>query len=549
MKKLSMVCLALLLAGGFAFAADGILQAGDGSVSFSMGIDGGTFGFDSEAAADVTGEVALDYAGELVSGGLVIGLIPDVKLTAGNSIDGSDVDADLDYSAFITDYDKVDFETVSVPYDELVAMYDYGIANGYFTAGAGNLVTDKLEGQDDDGNYIIKSLADIDKAYSDKSYLADIAQDARDLYDFYFHSTTGVFSDDLTTTDDDDAKQALLEEIFGEETDDSWGLSFPVSDAYLTLNNVGGYADVTFVLSEGSYSVGSMVSQVVAEDGKPLGMKVALSDGVIENLGAWMFMGAFSKSGDDLTTYVDESGPAVWSMEAGASYDVVVEDLLTATAAADFGMTNLANMNSWFLSIAPSVAMSDMFGIALDGEFNMFGRDDDGTALDSGMAGGASASATVAGITPSLSISLKNAEYGGDGSYKLAKLDGTAGADAVDGSSSASLFDTTDDEGAMRIAAGVSADLAEYVGYAVTAGFDFGYATDFAASAKTATDWAVNAGFAQDALSVAANYASSGDYGVSADYALEENATVSGGVNYVADDEKFVTSVGLTLAL
>lgn len=564
MKKLSIVCLTLLLVGGFAFAADGILQAEAESVEFSMEIDGGTFGFDSASDASVSGSAAFDYDGELVAGGLEIGLIPNIDLT--ESEDAGDwVFADYGISTQgATDSTNAAFTgnsaDVAAPYDALGVLYNY--ANTYYPTIATSVKTNYPSLFDGD------DLKDLDVIIDDDTVavgsndhadeLAKIANAVDELYD----SLEGKVLADPTAGyygDSQDAWDALLAEAFGGAVDASAALSFPISGAYLKLKNVADVADVTFVLSEGKFNAGSMVAAEI--DDKPLGISVSLVDGLIENASASAFVGMFPKSttDDDLATVMDETdeAAAVWSMMMSGGYDLAVEDLLNASVAADFAVTDFAAADeTWFLSMYPSVSMADMFDLALDGEFSLKAGD--------GMAAGANLGASIAGFSPSFAFTIKNADWGGDGSSELAQLDVDNAEEAVvDDEGSAAYFSSIDEKAAMRIAAGISADLAEYVGYAVTAGFDFGYASNF--DDDPVTDWAVNAGFSQDALSVAANYASTKDYGLSADYVIEyeeipaeeededptmkERAVVSGGVNYVAEDEKFVTSVGLTLSL
>ena len=140
-----------------------------------------------------------------------------------------------------------------------------------------------------------------------------------------------------------------------------------ITSATLSLNQIGGVVDATFLfggqhVSAGSINVDGSGHSATAVSGYH-GMTLGLSSGVVEGANASLGVyiddnGVKSAASDDFTTWTDESQAVVdpvYGATIGGGYSTEVAGL-TAGGNLAFGLYDLLGTPAWALSVMPSVS-------------------------------------------------------------------------------------------------------------------------------------------------------------------------------------------------
>ncbi|MFW5729134.1 MAG: hypothetical protein ACOCYG_05670, partial [Spirochaetota bacterium] len=238
-----------------------------------------------------------------------------------------------------------------------------------------------------------------------------------------------------------------------------------ITSATLSLNQIGGVVDATFLFGGQHVSAGSINvdgSGHTATAVKPYhGMTLGLSSGVVEGASASMGLyiddnGVKSAASDDFTTWIDEEQAVVdpkYGMTLGGGYSTSFGDI-SAGGNLAFGLYDLLGTPAWAVSVMPSV--SGMGGSA-DIEIAY--------GIDSLLYTKAALSYGIMGITPTATIHFIN--KGGDDSLAYS-------ADPT------SVIGETKNAGGFATELGLGADLGQFlpVPASIDAGLDLGFPTD-----------------------------------------------------------------------
>jgi hypothetical protein len=285
---------------------------------------------------------------------------------------------------------------------------------------------------------------------ADAAYLADLTQAQRD-----------------NISDMEDLYDEFSDYVLGEDTDDSWAASSPITNAYLRLNQIAGVLDLSFELNGKAVAVGSMVTTHKTTGDADLGVSAALSSGVVPGLSASVLFtsdgGEFEDDDDTTYDYEKEEDDPIQGLQINAGYSSAFGPL-TAGVDLSYGFEDIAETSEFGFSLRPSVSAAELYGLSVSGEFQYVGAD------DPGMGAAAKIGATVMGITPSVAFYWKDEYFGGDDSRDYADKD-----DVNTDTSAMATFNSVDDETETMIGIAVKADLAELMGMkllTVSGGYD-----------------------------------------------------------------------------
>ncbi len=237
-----------------------------------------------------------------------------------------------------------------------------------------------------------------------------------------------------------------------------------ITSATLSLNQIGGVVDATFLFGGQHVSAGSINvdgSGHTATAVKPYhGMTLGLSSGVVEGASASMGLyiddnGVKSAASDDFTTWIDEEQAVVdpkYGMTLGGGYSTSFGDI-SAGGNLAFGLYDLLGTPAWAVSVMPSVS-----GLGGSADIEIaYGLDLLYTK--------AALSYGIMGITPSATIHYIN------------ELDGNSLAYSADPTS---VIGETKNAGGFATELGLGADLGQFlpVPASIDAGLDLGFPTD-----------------------------------------------------------------------
>jgi hypothetical protein len=238
-----------------------------------------------------------------------------------------------------------------------------------------------------------------------------------------------------------------------------------VTSATLSLNQIGGVVDATFLFGNQHVSAGSINVDGSGHNDDTVkayhGMTLGLSSGVVAGANASMGLyiddnGVKSSASDDFTTWTDESQDVVdpvYGMTLGGGYSTEVAGL-TAGGNLAFGLYDLlGDSTAWAVSVMPSV--SGMGGSA-DIEIAY--------GIDSLFYTKAALSYGIMGITPTATIHFINET--GDNALAYAKTP-------------TSVLGNLKNEGGFGADLGLAADLGQFlpVASSINAGLDMGFPT------------------------------------------------------------------------
>ncbi len=240
------------------------------------------------------------------------------------------------------------------------------------TAIAGEVNTANTSLQGDLDNYVARAKENIINSGSD-DLAAIVATPTGDIA-AQVNDATVVEIDDLSADDIALLKQALdLESAYGNVTADaateytSKVTQTFVTAATLSLNQIGGVVDATFLfggqhVSAGSINVdgsGHTSTAVKAYHGMTLGLSSGVVEGANASLGVYIDdNGVKASASDDIGTWDDESQDVVdpkYGMTLGGGYSTSFGDL-TAGGNLAFGLYDLLGTPAWAVSVMPSVS-------------------------------------------------------------------------------------------------------------------------------------------------------------------------------------------------
>jgi len=448
MKKALMLAAAIALLAAPVFAEDeaptlGGLHGASGSVEFSFGDDkindGEAFGFGSDKDGSTKSSITASIATEKVEAGATISLVPTVELNKNdNTVETKDINTDA-YDAAIKWYktEKGDdygyFTQKFVWEDEIwAALQALTLPNGGFTLAEAKAMYTDADGWDIDGDDIkdssdfesVKNALDAAILGNIKAEITALDNEAGIVYTYALANddatkyTVKVIAGenvlhtdgDPTTTDpytlvtDAEAKViAAINEATsdfndaygGVDGDDTYDVTYPVSDAYFRLLGVAGVVDVEFELNGKNVAVGSKFTQEEDNDPLHLGMGLALTEGVVEGLSASILYthdAAVAAKTDDILTIGSEKEDAEDAANAILVKGGFAHELFNASA--DFAITNFKEIDPWF-SVRGGVTLADIAGLNADLEFTKLDK-------DNGMGLAIGAGASILGITPSV---------------------------------------------------------------------------------------------------------------------------------------------------
>ncbi len=493
MKKIALLAVFLLAIGLVAGVAEDKPLTLSGSVGWSVGDDDVKLAPGPAFSADKTGMTAtfkLGTASDKVEAGVTLNLLPSITKTSGVDAFGDLVS--VDPSPAIAMALKLNASGLN-GYDQLQGLADwawYKVNNGtyldvtgadvpfgaIFDAANWDALVTTTAIVSGTGPWTIVDTDDIDPKPVDLSADIGITFDSAmgawgafwqamsvAVPNFALDGDGAAFVIENGTADQIAAAKAMVDfyndwkdGVFDEATDDTWASSFPVSNAYLKVKKVFGVVDIMGEIEGRPVGVGSMV--VSAKNGtsgndENVGLSVALSEGVVSGLSASVLVtGAdadmAAETSQDYTTMIDETAAAVepiWGAQIDLGY---ATKMFGATV--QFGVADLmATPFKWIASIQPFVSLADIAGLSLKGEFNLIGTD------PIAMGAGASLSASIMGIAPSVGFYWKDANFGGDDSYTTG-----SGADSITTDSGLlAEFDSIDDAAAAALALAASVDL------------------------------------------------------------------------------------------
>jgi hypothetical protein len=461
-----------------------------GSVEISFGDDdiaaepSGAF---ASAKTGVIASLKAMSANETVEAGITLDLTPTITMTAGDSAtDLTDLDGDEKAYSY---YDGL--ADIMAWYDGHVDSYDadYGVTLPAIVWNSNDSGNDWIEDGTNDLNdapttWTAALFDDLVAVYG--AVVADIETnldalsattdpegngDYIDQFGRFINGATGAVVAASPTAAQKDAHNGeaaawndYLAVKVGSASDDTWAASYPVKNAYLKINAIGGVLDVMFEVNGKAIAVGSMVtSDASVADDANVGFTAALSSGVVEGVSASALVtagGGAAAVTEDWETRADNtagSDPTVWGAKLCAGY---ATDMFGISGAVAF--EDISDTAGLMWSVMPSLTMTDLYGLAVSGEVN-------GVA-DAGLGAGAKVSAAVMGIKPAIGFYYKNAAFGGAGDSNL------DGSDAITTDSGLmAQFNSIDDADAMALAIDVSADLTELMGMkllTIGGGFD-----------------------------------------------------------------------------
>lgn len=438
-----MLAAAIAVVAAPVFAQDeaptlGGLHGASGSVEFSFGdsdIGNDTgFGFGSGIKGSTTGSVTASIATEKVEAGATISLVPSVALNENdNTVDTDDINLAA-YDAAIEWYKTAEgdnYGPFTVEIDWEAEIYAALQVQGFTLAEAQAMYTED-DGWDIDGDdiadaadfaaiktalnsAILTSITDeIDalntltapSAYTAYGYTAASADATRYTTEIIAGEKVlflnGVNQNTVVTDDEADVFTAVneatddyTEAYGGVDGDDTYDVTFPVSDAYFRLLGVAGVVDVEFEVNGKNVMVGSKFTEATDDDPLHLGVGLALTSGVVEGLSASILYTNYPSEAadtDDILTIGSEAADAedaVNAIQVNAGY---ATDMFNV--AVDFALASFSDIDPWF-SVRGGVSLADLAGLAANVEFTK-------QSAANGMGLAADVSASILGISPSV---------------------------------------------------------------------------------------------------------------------------------------------------
>jgi hypothetical protein len=485
MKKIALLAVFLLAIGLVAGVAEDKPLTLSGSVDFSIGDDDVALAPGAAFSGAKTGAVAsfkLGTASDKVEAGVTLNLAPAITLTAG---------ADAMPAATIQDYDGTGYEFLQELCD-----YAYYMINGktYLNDAGGQTAFVAMDPELWDagneavitgtGPWTVTDLDDIAETVTLSAELRAIYTAALVELDTTLTAVEGTLSswilDGNIVLEGAAGPVAAAQEmqtfyddayayIWGDDTDDTWASSFPVTSAYLKVKKIAGVVDIMAEIEGKAVGVGSMVtSDATSGNDANYGVTLALSEGVVAGLTASVLVTgsdadmAAAVSEDYETVIVDAAAASepVWGGQVEFGY---ATKMFGATV--QFGVVDLTDFAAWQASIQPFLSMPDVAGLSVKGEFDLLG----GATM--GMAAGASVGASIMGIAPSVGFYWKNAAFGGDASTN----DVTGADDLTTDSGLMAEFNSIDAADAAALAIALSVDLKDLMKMklvTLTGGFD-----------------------------------------------------------------------------
>jgi hypothetical protein len=484
MRKLALLTAFLLIFGlTFGMAEDLTLS---GSVELSFGDDDMKVAPGPDFEGEKTGAVAtLKVMSEdgNVEAGVTINLLPEITLTDAEDAkpDYGAGEAAFLYDAIQAAVDWYYYQMVEVADEffddvgtDMTAVWTDALGGGIAAAdvAAGDLIDDDTtvgpwtvgDNPEDIADIdLVKDLYDAVILFVFGQIAAQSAWFTADTdfevagdppYDYINNQGT---SDQIAAAhQESDNYDDAYDHVWGEDTDDSWANSFPITNAYLKVMNVFGALDFMAEIEGRAVGVGSMVtSDATAGNDANVGLTVGLSEGVVPGLSLSVLV-TTSDDGEaavdiDYETLEDVDEDAeepVWGMLIEAGYDAGI-----VAADVGFGIADLQDTAAYIAGIGVGVSMPDMFGLAVDAELNIVGGD------DMGLGAGASLGAGMMGISPTVSVYWKNEFFGDDDTSNAA-----TGADDITADEGLMAeFDSTADA-STALAIDVAVDLADLMG-------------------------------------------------------------------------------------
>ncbi len=511
MKKLVLLT-AFLLIFGLAFGmADELTLSG--SVSWEFGDDdiaedpGLDFG---SASSGAVGTLSLSVAGDNVEAGVTINLLPAITLTDGEDAMPGDIQ-DFVYDAIQAALDWYYYQMVLeaanftqdnglntmaaplVPADVWSAAAMNGVlavadvnslvtGAGPWTVGDNPEDLTKLEDTRDLHTAVIGQVV-VGIGKLSASYKSSDA----DLAGVDYIDATWDLDVIAAAEDEKDLYDDAYEHVFGEDTDDSWANSFPVTAAYLKVKNVFNVLDFTAEIGGKAVGVGSMVtSDATAGNDANVGLSVGLSEGVVEGLSASVLVTASDDGAAEVTqnweslAKDDEAAePAVWGLQIDAGFDAGMVAFGVGFGIADLSEDEAAE---WIAGVDVSLSLPDVAGLSAGVEFNLNG------GADLGMGAGVSVGAGIMGISPTVSFYWKDDNFGDDDTSNAA----TGADDITDDAGLMAEFDSTV-VSSTALGVDLAVDLAELMGMSL---ITLGGGLDLMLAPSSNMGWDANVGLA-----------------------------------------------------
>lgn len=497
MKKLALLAAFLMIFG----LALGVAQTEkpltlSGSVEFSLGDDDVKKAPGSAFSAANTGAVAtLKFGSESdkVEAGLTLNLVPAITKT-----DGADAmptvppEGKNNYYEFVQEamdwyYYKMQGKTYK---DDLGVTQTFPVID--FTTADDLILDGTITGT---GPYTAADVDDLTKTATLTGELALIAQavgaavfgaiegmstiysdnadyDGDETSDWDYISEVMTANEKVAAQAEADMYEDAYAYVFGDDTDDSWAASFPITNAYLKVKGIAGVVDVMFELMGRAVGVGSMVTSDkggTSGNDANYGFSVALSKDVIPGVSASVLVtgwdedmaAAVDEDYEDLEVNAEGATEPIWGGQLDIGYATDMFGAKVQVGIVDFKADPLV----WIASVQPFVSMPDLFGLSVKGEFNVIGSD------PMGLAAAASVGGAYMGIAPTVTFYWKDENFGGDDT-----IDDASGADDITGDAGLMAeFNSTDLDTATALAVALSFDLAELMGMkliTVSGGYD-----------------------------------------------------------------------------
>jgi len=543
MKKAFMLVAAIAMLATPLFAQDEAptlagLHGATGSVEFSFGDDeigaDEGFGFTSTADGSLTGTITASIATEKVEAGATISLVPTIELNEDDvEVDITDqmtlhLDTVKDAISWYEGNDDTDYNTLwnNAPDWEaeigMVAIYDESDPDGPWLIDDADIDTQTefdnvWAAMDNVFSFIVGEIEAFDDGEGLNLTVAAIKADGDYYIDQYGEMRDGA--DAVVPTATSPATAAEIAEMdlvndaandyldhFPENADDTYDVSFPVSDAYFRLLAVGGVVDVEFELNGKEVTVGSKFPQTA--DDANLGIGIALTAGVIEGLSVSALytnapaVAAITNDYDTVADDAEDADAAVNALQINAGY---ATDMFNVNAA--MAIEDLADIDLWF-SVMGGVSLPDLAGLAANLEFTKM-------SAGNGMGIAVDVAASILGIAPSVDFRYHIAGDDLTDSYDL----GVAEDDTTGDETALAYFNSAlAANGYLGI--GLVVDFAEIMGMSLIT-LDGGFNMVFGAG----NDW--NVGIAFDLTEIVFPVTVSGGFASAYDAVMSWDAGVS----------------------
>lgn len=462
MKKILLLAVFLMAIGLVAGVAEDKPLTLSGSVDFSIGDDDLAVAPGPAFSGAKTGAVAtfkLGTASDKVEAGITINLAPAITKTDGADADpgiGAGTSSATGYEFLQAMLDWYTYKMAGQDYtDEAGATQTFAVINFTLVAyNSAGLITA------DGTNFVVADIVAEDPIDIQNDYIAIrtaiLAEiDGMSTYDSGDDIIIDGTADEVAARQDEQTMYGdFYGYVWGDDTDDSWASSFPITNAYLKVKKVFGVVDIMAEIEGKAVGVGSMVtnSSTSGNDAN-YGVSLALSEGVVSGVNASVLVTGYDADmaaavDPDLETIVYDDADAVepvWGLQVDAGYAAEMYG-----AQVQFGVVDLLDLaNTWMLSVQPSVSLADIAGLSVNGEFDLVPA--------GGFGIGAKVGASILGVAPSVGFYYKNAAFGGDDSID----DATAADSITTDSGLMAEFDSIDEADAAALAIAVSADLAD----------------------------------------------------------------------------------------